>query len=66
MTAQIIVLSDHRAAKARQAANQAAVASCEVLMQTGFLSAFAWLNACEDAAALWMVPWPGGIDDLKF
>jgi hypothetical protein len=65
MSAQIIVLSDHRAARARQAAKSASISSCEVLMQTGFLSAFAWLNAMDDAAKLWLVPWPGGIDDLN-
>jgi hypothetical protein len=60
----LIILADVRAARARQASKSAAVASCEVLMQTGFLTAFAWLNAMEDAAALFQSPWPGGIDDL--
>ena len=42
------------------------MATCETLMNAGFMTAFAWITACEDAAELFMVPWPGGIDDLKF
>jgi hypothetical protein len=61
---ELIVLAEHREAKRRRAAKRAAAVSCEVLVQTGFLAAFAWLNAMEDAAELFLVPWPGGIDDL--
>lgn len=66
MTAQIIVLSDHRAAKARQAPKRAALRSGELYVGVTYLAALAWVSAMEDAAALFMVPWPGGIDDLKF
>ncbi len=64
MSAEIVVLSDYRTARRRQAAQRDAVASCETLMQAGFITAFAWLNAMDDLAKAVSVPWPGGIDDL--
>ena len=64
---ELIVLADYKVAKrlaSRRAVKRAALASGEFFVGASFLAALAWVNACEDAAELFMVPWPGGIDDL--
>ena len=59
----VVVLSDYRAAK-RRAAQGPAVAVGELFVGAGLMVSIAWLEAMQAQSELFLVPWPGGVDDL--
>jgi len=59
----VVVLSDYRATKRRAAAGPAASVG-ELFVSACFTDAFSWIEAMGEAADLFLVPGPSGIDDL--
>ncbi len=56
---------NRRSVQERASAKSSAATAGEFYAGVSFMAALAWVQAMEDAAKLWLVPWPGGIDDLK-
>ena len=60
----VVVLSDYRAAKRRAAQGPQELAGAVLLGAGLIMVSIAWLEAMQAQSELFLVPWPGGIDDL--
>jgi len=59
----VVKLSDYRAAKRRAAQGPQELAGA-FLLGAGLMVSIAWLEAMQAQSELFLVPWPGGVDDL--